>query len=109
MQRRMKQAGMRWAEANINPMLALRLALCNKTWSTNWQAIHAHALHKKRQQRLNKTHLVVQPNPAETVTEADCQKLIQLAEKVERLNHKKQPWQDHKWIFPHRQGVLHKN
>ena len=109
MQRRMKQAGMRWAEANLNPMLALRLALCNKTWSTNWQAIHTHALHRKRQQRLNKTHWVVQPNPAETVTEADCQKLIQLAGKMERLSQKKQPWQDHKWIFPQRRGVLHKN
>lgn len=109
MQRRMKQAGMRWAEANLNPMLALRLTLCNKVWTTNWQTIHTNALQRKRQQRLNKTRLVVQPSPAETVTDADCQRLIQLAEKMERLSQKKQPWQDHKWIFPHRQSVLHKN
>lgn len=109
MQRRMKQAGMRWAEANLNPMLALRLALCNKVWTTNWQTIHTNALQRKRQQRLNKTRLVVQPDPAETVTEADCQRLSQLAGKMERLSQKKQPWQDHKWIFPHRQSGLHKN
>lgn len=31
MQKRMKQAGMRWAEASLNPMLALRTTLCNQT------------------------------------------------------------------------------
>jgi hypothetical protein len=109
MQRRMKQAGMRWAEANLNPMLALRLALCNKVWATSWQAIHAHALQRKRQRRLSKTRLVVQPSSLATVTEADCQRLIQLAGKMERLTQTKQPWQNHKWVFPHRQSFIHKN
>ena len=109
MQRRMKQAGMRWAEANLNPMLALRLALCNKLWTTSWQAIHAHALQRKRRQRLSKTRLVVEPRPASLVTEADCQKLSQLAGKMERLSQKKQPWQNHKWIFLHRESLVHKN
>jgi len=31
MQKRLKQAGMRWAEASLNPMLALRTTLCNQT------------------------------------------------------------------------------
>ena len=41
MQQRMKQAGMRWAEENINPMLTLRVALCNQTWKATWQKIEA--------------------------------------------------------------------
>lgn len=112
MQRRFKQAGMRWAEANLNPLLALRLAICNQVWPTNWQAIHTQARHKKRQQRLAQTHKQEPPTPTETVTDADCQRLTQLAEEIERLNQKKrkkQPWQNHKWVFPHRQNFLHKN
>lgn len=109
MQRRMKQAGMRWAEANLNPMLALRLALCNKVWTTSWQAIHTHGLQRKRRQRLSKTRLVIEPSPASLVTEADGQSLSQLAEKMERLSQKRQPWQNHKWIFPHRESLVHKN
>jgi hypothetical protein len=36
MQRRMKQAGMRWADESLNPMLALRMAICNKRGSASW-------------------------------------------------------------------------
>jgi hypothetical protein len=39
MQRRMKQAGMRWAESSLNPMLTLRNILCNQRWHTTWPAI----------------------------------------------------------------------
>ena len=30
---------MRWAEANVNPMLTLRTALCNGRWQTMWQQL----------------------------------------------------------------------
>ena len=109
MQRRMKQAGMRWAEANLNPMLALRLALCNKVWTTSWQAIQTQARHKSRQQRLSKTSPVVEPPSPALVSQADCQRLTQLARKIERLSQKRLPWQNHKWIFPYRQTFIHKN
>mgnify|MGYP001409820112 CR=1 FL=1 len=109
MQRRMKQAGMRWAEANLNPMLALRLALCNKVWNTSWQAIQTQARHKSRQQRLSKTSPVVEPPSPALVSQADCQRLTQLARKIERLSQKRLPWQNHKWIFPYRQTFIHKN
>ena len=36
---RMKQAGMRWADHNIDPMLALRNLVCNRRWSVGWQEI----------------------------------------------------------------------
>ena len=38
---RMKQAGMRWADHNIDPMLALRNLVCNGRWSSGWQEIVA--------------------------------------------------------------------
>lgn len=36
---RLKGAGMHWAEANVNPMLALRNAICNERWSEAWTVI----------------------------------------------------------------------
>jgi hypothetical protein len=36
---RLKGAGMHWAEANINPMLALRNAVCNDRWEECWTVI----------------------------------------------------------------------
>jgi hypothetical protein len=36
---RLKGAGMHWAEANINPLLALRNAICNDRWEECWTVI----------------------------------------------------------------------
>lgn len=36
-QRRMTGAGMRWAEGNVDPMLALRNAVCNHRWEAVWE------------------------------------------------------------------------
>jgi len=36
---RLKGAGMHWAEGNINPMLALRNAVCNDRWGEVWEVI----------------------------------------------------------------------
>ena len=36
---RLKGAGMHWAEANVNPVLALRNALCNDRWDETWMVI----------------------------------------------------------------------
>jgi hypothetical protein len=78
MQQRMKQAGMRWAEENLNPMLALRVALCNQTWNTTWREIEARVRQKKYPFKAEQS-----PAPKETadpnvVTEADCQRLTNL-------------------------------
>lgn len=37
--RRMKGAGMRWAEQHLDPMLALRNLVCNDRWDEGWQHI----------------------------------------------------------------------
>lgn len=105
MQRRMKQAGMRWADESLNPMLALRMAICNKRWSASWQAIQAHFLMTKHESRLPSK---VGTPQSQLVTEADVTKLERLAEKIQRRTQKRQPWQDHRWIFPHRARPLHK-
>ena len=36
---RLKGAGMHWAEANVNPLLALRNAVCNDRWAECWGVI----------------------------------------------------------------------
>lgn len=38
---RMKQAGMRWADSHIDPMLALRNLVCNQRWEEGWPQIVA--------------------------------------------------------------------
>src|SRR5437016_5979462 len=35
---RLKGAGMRWERHNVNRMLALRNAVCNRRWTETWQA-----------------------------------------------------------------------
>ncbi len=107
MQRRMKQAGMRWAEENLNPMLALRMALCNGTWQTSWQAIVA----KVRQERYPNRTPQKTPNrdalESSVVTEADCQRMMTLAKRIAKK--KRRPWQDSRRLFPHRPNLIHRN
>jgi hypothetical protein len=35
---RLKGAGMRWERQNVNPMLVLRNAVCNRRWDETWTA-----------------------------------------------------------------------
>jgi hypothetical protein len=43
---RLKGAGMHWADGNINPLLALRNAVCNDRWDTVWRAIEREQRHQ---------------------------------------------------------------
>jgi hypothetical protein len=45
---RLKGAGMHWADANVNGMLALRNAVCNERWEESWAVI-------EREQRRQKS------------------------------------------------------
>jgi hypothetical protein len=49
---RLKGAGMRWARQNVNPMLVLRNAVCNREWKQSWQTsvAHRHTLRAKLRQ-----------------------------------------------------------
>lgn len=53
---RLKGAGMHWAEANVNPMLALRNAICSDRWVEVWTQIEdeqrrAERLRRRQRQR----------------------------------------------------------
>lgn len=109
MQRRMKQAGMRWAEDNLNPMLALRMSICNKTWHSNWQAIQHHARQKKRKQRLESIQRPEKQEEPTPVTETDCQRLEKLARQIKAKTKSRRGWKDHKWVFLYRKSLIHKN
>jgi hypothetical protein len=39
---RLKGAGMRWGRHNVNPMLVLRNAVCNRQWKHTWETALAH-------------------------------------------------------------------
>ena len=41
MQARLKGAGMHWARPSVNPMLALRCAVCNDRWDATWSHLAA--------------------------------------------------------------------
>ena len=101
MQRRMKQAGMRWAEANVNPMLTLRTALCNGRWQTMWQQL-------QQSPRCNSKPPACAASTDEfkvaIVSTKDCERLAQ----VVRKGAKGKPWQDHRWLFPHRPPLVHR-
>lgn len=64
-QSRMKQAGMRWAEANVDPMLALRNLICNDRWSQGWQQIVTYRQQQQLKKHRLKCRLALQaPTPA---------------------------------------------
>ncbi|MEO6892521.1 MAG: ISKra4 family transposase [Ktedonobacteraceae bacterium] len=50
MQARLKGAGMRWEPHHVNPMLALRDAVCNDRWDEAWQDL-SHHQHRQRHAR----------------------------------------------------------
>ena len=72
---RLKGAGMHWAEANVNPMLALRNILCSDRWKEDWCKIetrlryqasrHQGKLHESRaeQKALLASQDIPQPAP----------------------------------------------
>jgi hypothetical protein len=48
---RLKQAGMRWARQNIDPMLGLRNIACNDRWDEAWPQLVKHKLEASTQSR----------------------------------------------------------
>lgn len=48
---RLKQAGMRWARQNIDPMLGLRNIACNDRWDEAWPQLVNHKLEASTQSR----------------------------------------------------------
>ena len=51
---RLKGAGMHWAEVNVNPLLALRNAICNDRWAEVWPQIEDDQRRAERARRLER-------------------------------------------------------
>jgi hypothetical protein len=58
---RLKGAGMHWAPGHVNPMAALRTAVCGGRWDEEWPRMAAEA---RRQARRSRPRPVVLPPPA---------------------------------------------
>ena len=57
-QARLKGAGMHWADANVNPMLAIRNILCSGRWKEDWPKIEdrLRLLARQRRQCVHRKH-----------------------------------------------------
>lgn len=101
-QRRMTGAGMRWAEANVDPMLALRNAVCNRRWEVVWEQA---TLLRQEQQVLKQLARVAarKPPPSAPITFASLKAAGMLPEDDHSPAPQpstSEPWrpaQDHPW------------
>jgi hypothetical protein len=75
---RLKGAGMRWGRQNVNLMLVLRNAVCNREWKQAWatSVSHRQALHTQRRQAQSQQRL-----------ESACWFLVIWGVRVHRLSH----------------------
>ena len=53
---RLKGAGMRWCRHNVNPMLVLRNAVCNREWKQTWEASRAYQHTLRSRHRQTQSH-----------------------------------------------------
>jgi hypothetical protein len=90
---RLKGAGMHWSRASVNPLLALRNAVCNDRWAEAWQQSVAHIQREGLCQRPG------QPKSAAAVPATDATRASRPRRPVTNptapLQHK--PAADHPW------------
>jgi hypothetical protein len=72
---RLKGAGMHWAEVNVNPMLALRNAVCNDRWDESWRVIER----EQRRQVAARRQVRCRTRAARQVVEAAAEPAASLA------------------------------
>lgn len=101
---RMKQAGMRWAEHHVDPLLALRNLVCNGRWSSGWSQIvalywHQRHLHFQQQAKQQLPHL--KPITFDSVKVAPDTSPVQPVKQPSKNKQPYRPAPDHPW----RQGL----
>lgn len=106
--RRLKGAGMRWAERHVDPLLALRDLLCNDRWEEGWQEMVSHQQEQCWRARLQKAH-EKRPSPSAPITFASLEAAGLLPDEVpsdqtpasdEPTTGPSKPWRpadDHPW------------
>jgi hypothetical protein len=91
---RLKGAGMHWSRLSVNPLLALRNAVCNDRWAEAWEQRMAHI------RRVGMCQRPVQPKRAASA-EAACVapapiQAVPLPEPIEPVDRRK-PAAEHPW------------
>lgn len=91
---RLKGAGMHWSRASVNPLLALRNAVCNDRWAEAWQQSVAHIRRCgicRRPVQVRSAAAEEQPNAVAAVAVA-----VPVSEPLDPLVSRK-PGADHPW------------
>jgi hypothetical protein len=100
---RLKGAGMHWAEAHVNPLLAIRNIICSDRWKEEWPKIEASLRQQARERRTQlhrsrKVAPVVEPAPPKPLV--DDRILQNIAERLAQANEpkkpKRNPWRNFK-------------
>jgi hypothetical protein len=94
---RLKGAGMHWARAHVNPMVALRDVLCSERWDEDWPQIATHLRqeHLKERQQKQRTRWMqrpAQPSPRVEPTNPAQGKPPTITRKVSHTEKTKQPY-----------------
>ncbi len=103
-QRRMKQAGMRWHEDAVNPMLALRNAICNRRWDDTWVATREHLRKQRWRARCQRYQVPLVP-PVPPVTLASVKVTETSCKQKHHSEKRSRPAIDHPWrrgVWPER-------
>jgi hypothetical protein len=98
--KRLKQAGMRWAEQHVDPMLSLRNLLCNDRWDDTWPEIVAY---RQRRQKRRRHQPEESTAPQKPITFAH----VAVAPEPGLQPAKTKPKEDHPWrrgIWPTREA-----
>ena len=101
-QSRMKRGGMRWAEAHVDPMLALRNLVVNGRWVTGWSQIVAFYWNNKRQELIELARRQHPSGPAITFTPVKVapSQSVKESPPASKPKKSKQPYRpapDHPW------------
>jgi hypothetical protein len=98
---RLKGAGMHWAEAHVNPMLALCNILCSNRWKEEWPKIEAR-LRKQTRQKRKSVHIRHHPPQPTTLVARALQSDFrepfpeQATQETVSTKPKKNPWRNFK-------------
>ena len=107
---RLKGAGMHWAEAHVNPMLAIRNILCSNRWKEEWPKIEARLRRQKRQHQ-HQVYRSHHPTPPSTLIARALQGypvdtlLQQCEQEPSQPKPRKNPWRN----FKHGKALYQRN
>jgi hypothetical protein len=101
---RLKGSGMHWARPNVNPMLALRGAVCSDRWSAAWAALRAEQQRRAAERRAQRCTAQRAVRPAPTPPAPAAAPIELQRRRVARLSLGRQrngrPTADHPWRKP---------